>query len=826
MMKHSTITGAFAIIVSLFVMHGTPYGQTTLRRPISPEKPMWLVHIDTWNKPDPQKIIDLIPEDIRPYAVMNISLSVSNDSTRFKTVEYGYETAKSWVRSCAANQMWCMIQCASGSYTQFPDTAMGIFEEFFRDYPNFIGFNYAEQFWGYSDNLIFAYTWERRIAHFVDLMKLNQKYGGYLVVSWCGAYYTASINPVAMMKRNPAFAAICKESPENFILCEKYTSRYGFYDIESTCLGTYLSGYCGNYGIRFDQCGWNPYTDEAFPVAAGIAPVVEHVALTGETVIDGPELIWQQCFRELSAAQTSDGYTERQWGMFPQFVNISIDLFRKILDGTIRILSRREVIDRTKVVIINDVTSGDDRDKYSAPLTLFDGLYAMDGTMRDNLTWFKKTGRYPAIPTVYQLGDAAANSFQVKVNKSAFSTRWPATSAKVTEFNTLFPQEYTGDIYAGRHENCWMTYNPFKSGQVANGSIPFKYNSCDRLELSYAHYSAGIIKEYRDSVTLYLNNYDNAATALKTDVIKIYGSSSRPVYSYKDRAGGQAGTITESWSNGVFTLNVPHNGPLDISVRCTGTATGRLTNYTRSGITAPARPPVFRGPYQHEAECFDYKNIDQNVTSGYGEAVRNYTGQGYLRFGTSAGAKARAYVTVSEKGVYGLETRYAVTGADLRTIDLYVNGTRAETPLFIRTAALSNWSLNKQNITLDAGGNTIEFAANAAGASPFYIDNIVVIASATSIARAKTNVSAGYAVNIKPASSGDRFAVFIRAPEGEDVCVELFDVSGKRVFRSMAKAGSRIVLDKNKGSAGLYYVVLSGKNTTRVVRSVIKGASR
>ncbi|MDQ3814750.1 MAG: hypothetical protein M3347_12475, partial [Armatimonadota bacterium] len=76
-----------------------------LRRPISPQQPMWLIHIDTWNWADPQKIIGLVPEDIRPYVVMNVSLSISHnvDTSKFNTVEYGYETAKSWVRTCAAN---------------------------------------------------------------------------------------------------------------------------------------------------------------------------------------------------------------------------------------------------------------------------------------------------------------------------------------------------------------------------------------------------------------------------------------------------------------------------------------------------------------------------------------------------------------------------------------------------------------------------------------------------------------------------------------------------------------------------------------------------
>ena len=37
-------------------------------------------------------------------------------------------------------------------------------------------------------------------------MKLNQKYGGYLIVSWCGNQYDPNINPIATMKLNPAFA--------------------------------------------------------------------------------------------------------------------------------------------------------------------------------------------------------------------------------------------------------------------------------------------------------------------------------------------------------------------------------------------------------------------------------------------------------------------------------------------------------------------------------------------------------------------------------------------------------------------------------------------
>ena len=46
-----------------------------MRRPLSPQQPMYIFHIDVWNNADPQKVIDLVSEDMLPYTVFNISVS-------------------------------------------------------------------------------------------------------------------------------------------------------------------------------------------------------------------------------------------------------------------------------------------------------------------------------------------------------------------------------------------------------------------------------------------------------------------------------------------------------------------------------------------------------------------------------------------------------------------------------------------------------------------------------------------------------------------------------------------------------------------------------
>jgi hypothetical protein len=722
--------------LSIFVVGTSVQAESSsyLRRPISPSSPMWLVHIDTWNYPDPQKIIDLIPADIRPYVVMNISLSISHDTTgRLKVAEYGYEIAKSWLRTCAENRMWAMVQVASGGMHQplFSESDLSVYGEFFRDYPNFLGFNYAEQFWGFDDQSdVTSAKWTDRMNHFADLLKLSNKYGGYLVVSWCGNQYGPNINPIGMLKRNSDFEAACRTYSENYILCEKYTQQSYISDVESICLGAYLSGYSGQYGIRYDNTGWTDANgeNENFTLATAGAPHLEHIMLTGQTVIDGPEIIWMNCFKENSTSTTSDGFTRRNWGTFARFDNVMVELFRKILDGTVRIPTRQEVIDRTKVAIINDISTGDNDSIYSSPSTLFQGLYRMDGdgNLSKNYTLFKKTGRYPTIPTVYKLADSEAQSFDVQVNKSDYWTRWPKISTKVDEFNNLFPQEYTGDLYVGRSENGWVTYNPYKTGQTAKATIPFKYNTCDSMALSYSQYTAGVVKEYATQVTFYLSNYDDeVTTGLKADTIWIYGSSSKPTWSYVEKGTHQASTVVENWANGIFYLAIAHNGAVDVTVDCSGTATGRLSSYKTATVTAPSLPAIYTGARQYEAECFDRKNVSSVVSSGYSGTIRNYTGQGYVVFGTNATASVRDTVNVLKKGVYKLQIRYMAPQGNVNNVNLYINGAKAATPAFYKTDSV--WAINTLSINLNSGSNSVLFRMNTAGTNTILFDNMVVI---------------------------------------------------------------------------------------------------
>lgn len=716
---------------------------SVLRRPISPEQPMWIVHIDTWNYADPQKIIDLIPEDILPYVVFNISLSISWDSENHEwlMVHDGYETAKSWLRTCAENGVWAMIQQSSGGQSHFPDYDAStdyeetIYAEFYRDYPNFIGYNYCEQFWGF-ESADFPITPEERYEHFAKLLELGNQYGGYLVVSWCGNQWSPGINPMAMTKKVPAFEQACGKYAQNYILCEKYTQTSYLFDMESLVLGTWLSGYCGNFGVRYDESGWTDSdgdTHDQYRLSTSLAVDFERFALNGMTVVDGPELIWVSDFRELPLRVGEDGYAQREWETTPEFDSVAVDMFRKVLDGTIRIPDREEVIERTKLVIINDVKYGTDDERYSTPSTLFEGLYQMegDGKLRDNHSFYKSTGRYPSVPVVYGLRDETARSFEIQINQSDLVPQWPPAEngwhnveTKQEVFNRLFPQEYEGDCYAGRLENTWVTYNPYKTEQTAEGTLDCKYNTCDKIGLSYTRYTSGIIREYSDHIDFYLNNYDEKDGTLKENVIKIYGSVEEPTFTYQDR-GQTASELASDWKDGVFTLTVRQNGPLDLSIQCAGTAEDRLTDYQSAVITPPEAPDFYDGPRQYEAELFDTMNVEENVKNGCRTGVTHFQGQGYLKFGTKAAAAVRDTVNAPVEGAYTLKLRYAIL-KDTNAVDLYVNGEKAASLSLGSTDSYSDWAVCGQEITLKEGENIIELKAAAELESSLYLDNFVL----------------------------------------------------------------------------------------------------
>ena len=777
------------LVLALLMLSAALPGVAQQRRPIDSQHPLWFIHVDVWYKADPQKIIDLIPEDIRPYVCLNLSLSCQYDKdlNLYKMPQNAFQTYKSWGTVCQQNGMWFSCQPASGGHTHIQDDDMVTFEYFFKQFPNFLGWNYAEQFWGFDEaGDLSSSTQTARWALFARLVEMSHQYGGFLTVSFCGNIWSHPLNPLGELKRTPALLNACKNYPEAMLFLYKYTTSSCFYNNESVTFGPFISGLTANYGVRYDNCGWNGALDailgenhgKKYPGAAGIGTVMEQTCVNGGAVWDGPELTWrEECFHEVNRS-TVDGYTRRNWERFANMNGVWIDMFRKVLDGTLYIPTRQEVVEKTKIVVVNDKSSGSDEDKYATWGSLYDGLYKQtdpmnrgNGQWMDNFCYFKKTGRYGAIPMVTGLYDDVAKAIPVQVKKSAYATRWNTQAKKTNEFNEQYPEVSTGDLYVNRYRNQLVTYTPYsylnkKTG--ASAKLPLLYNTCDSLELQYDKLSSGLIREYADHIDFYLNNFRNDTTAQRTDVITVKGVSAEPSHTFTKHSTA-TGSATAEWDAeaGTYTVTVKHRGGVDLSISCSGAndRSAATDAIALQPLPLPVQPALSRSEILIEAEDMDFKSIASCVTDPYGWGYRSvigHAGNGFMDMGTNSAGALRHQLKLKEgqEGDYVIGVRYTCASRS-GNIALTVNGKRST--LKCEKTATNEWCWATVEATLRQGQNNLVLS-NASGL-PLYIDQISY--------RPADVEPMKYAVTIRDAENGTFTADKSEAAEGDVITLTI-----------------------------------------------------
>ena len=789
------------------------------RRPVDNQHPLWLVHVDVWNSADPQKIIDLIPADIRPYVCMNLSLSCQYDKDldMYRMPRCAVRTYKSWASVCQLNGMWFTCQPASGGHTHIQDDDLETFEYFFKAYPNFLGWNYAEQFWGFDEGGDeSSSTQASRIELFSKLVPMHHKYGGFLTISFCGNIWSHALNPMGMMKRNSKLLQACKDYPEACLWLYKYTTSSCWYANESVTFGPFVSGLAKNYGVRYDNCGYNGALDailgenhgKKYPGAAGIGTVMEQTCVNGGAVWDGPELIWTEDFQNQSNS-TVDGYTRRNWGTFANFKGVWMDMFRQIIKGHLYIPSREEVVGNIKIAIQNNVSSGNDENKYAVWGSLYDGLYKQtdpfnrgNGQWMDNFCYFKKTGRYGTIPLVIGFYDDVAKAIPVQLKKSTYQNT--SQTKKISDFNAQYPEVSKGDLYVNRYRNHLVTYTPFtymNKKKSASAELPLLYNTCDSLKLNYGKLSSGPIREYADRIEVYLNNYRSDSIAQQTDVITITGVTAEPGYvltKHATGATGQNASVTPNYDaeNHTYSVSVKHMGPVDVTINCSGAATDRLTDVLPSeALPTPQQPEPFVGPIVIEAENMDYKSVKSVALTNSGWCAPEYSefaGMGYVEMGTNTAASLRHQLKLQQGGDYDILIRYCNT-TKAGNVKVTVNGTA--TTVACEKVARNNWRKLKVPAQLKEGSNNLIITNT--GGTGLVIDQIIYMPAGSPAEKFLVTVREDnrgtVTPNVSEAAEGDTVTLTVNAKEGYQL-KQLRVVNS--VFYTMAKTIN--VTDKNE----------------------------
>ena len=466
-----------------------------------------------------------------------------------------------------------------------------------------------------------------------------------------------------------------------------------------------------------------------YPGSAGIGTVMEQMCVNGGAVWDGPELIWrEECFLNQNDTNV-DGYTRRNWISSPHFKGIWLEMWRRLIDGTMYIPTREEVVNKTKIVVVNDLDISKGYDSYTSWDNLYNDVYLQNdpanqkkesrhnyGQWYNNLCYFKSTGRYGAIPIVMGLYDDAAKAIPLQVKRSNYTSRWSTLAKKQADFDAKYPEVSKGDLYVNRYRNQLVTYTPYtylNAKKTASAEIPLLYNTCDSLKLQYAKLSSGVIREYADHIDFYFNNYRSDSLTQQYDKIIITGVTSEPTCTFtkpttnaKSHNASLSGKSYNAETK-TFTVSVYHMGAAKLTINCTGEATNRLTDVIPlTALETPKQPEPFKGRIIIEAEDMDRKNVNHKLTNSgwWAQDYKDFAGLGFIETQANTNSALRHYLKLDEGGEYNIRVRYCNSNKAGK-MKATVNGTAQD--ISFEKVAKNDWREAVVKATLRAGTNTL-----------------------------------------------------------------------------------------------------------------------
>ncbi|KKO53999.1 glycosyl hydrolase family 98 C-terminal domain-containing protein [Paenibacillus sp. DMB20] len=691
-----------------------------------------------------------IPENQKPYSTILLIAENHLDNT---------DIVKNWITArldeCEANQMSCMVQAMNGETRESKAIPISWYEGLMQKYSSLKGFNAAEL---YNSTPWFGEAEGNHSQYVADLLNMVSQYGGLFVWSDTNIF---SPNGTMMdwIQNNPNLINAMRAHKDNFAFLykESYTER----STESLGLGLFLADLAGNWGTSSDWWhwqlagygelfgGWNPSNGEwkqifTYPESLYVMDMIR-AASEGATIFKS-EAGWYS--------------TSNQGQLTPGYTRAALPFLNKIVDGSIHIPSRDEVLAKNKFAYVG-------RPAFSVPYTSpFSEI-------------FMSTGQYGIIPLL------PTNVNETELANFENTSTIPKDEAY---FKSLYPEEtYSSNTFASRNGNTWYWMNSSENTDIYQSSkLKPVINPSTYFYIGANPHTYAIINESTDKFDIHLNNYrvdkssiydgtswnqneinhyiSNTYTTnpndstLRTSIIRVNGSNDggRPQLTIN---GDNGYTYSEQWDgvNKEYTLTIQHNGEVNIQI---------LANQPGSGDPNP--------PMQIEGESgmLGGEALVKNLGSASGG---KYVGE----LGNSNESSVTLNAFVDSPGYYTMNVYSIVSGT--RSFTVSVND-RIGQPLSVTG---NSWSKPAApvplTIFLDAGANTIKFYNKSSYAPD--LDKIVLTPAANSISgfEAESGSLNGSAVikNLNTASGG---AVVGNIGNGADNYVTLnvnIDTAGK-----------------------------------------------
>lgn len=221
-----------------------------------------------------------------------------------------------------------------------------------------------------------------------------------------------------------------------------------------------------------------------------------------------------------------------------------------------------------------------------------------------------------------------------------------------------------------------------------------------------------------------------------------------------------------------------------------------------------------------EAERFE-SNSGTMVGSNQGDLASRHLG--YI----NQGDWVRYLISVPAEGNHFLRFRVA-TGVDVNNSIVVRN--RAGTTLgtltvdAARTNGWHDWYVDSVLIPLSAGEEELTFEFAGTSHYLFNIDWFEFSEPTTSVSVMREFETEGYKVWSAPNPFIDEVTIFVRSQSShENLKVEIYSISGERVFASKVNSDKKIVVPNSENwRSEIHYIVLSNNGKRVAVRSLLK----
>jgi len=432
----------------------------------------------------------------------------------------------------------------------------------------------------------------------------------------------------------------------------------------------------------------------------------------------------------------------------------------------------------------------------------------------------------PLITTIYEAENASLNGLTVYNNHAGYSgtgfvAQFSATG-QYAQFSVTGATAGSQDIiirYANGQTNARTLSLYVNDTKVRQVSFPVTSSWgtwADNVENVTLNAGNNTIRIQYDSGDLGQFNIDYISVVA---TIAVTGVSVTPATADIAVDGTQQLTTTVAPSNATnSTVTWSSSNTSVATVSTSGLVTGiaagsaTITATTQDqGLTATCVVSVISPKYEAE-------DASLNGLTVYNDHA-GYSGTGFVAQFSAAGHYVQFLVTAAAGGNQNITIRYANGQTNARTLSLYVNGSKVRQVSFPVTTNWGTWADKVENVTLNAGNNTIKIQYDSGDLGQFNIDYLSLNGTGGMYVKAHVDDlqnETGILLYPNPAKTD-----LIISNVKPNTVIKVFSMDGKVIYNVIAETPN-VDINVSKWEKGIYFFDVKTETTEVIIKAIIQ----